>query len=60
MGMTDKQRGDRLDDPLGQVSDLPAIEEERTPLRADAQKKERVVQETAEYGWLKVTEGEMP
>jgi len=56
VGVGDKDRCDRLDDPFGKMGDLAAVEEQRPPLGADPQKEQRVIQKAAEEGRLAVAE----
>ena len=44
VGVGDKDRRDRLDDPFGEMGDLAAVEEQRPPFGADPQKEERIAQ----------------
>jgi hypothetical protein len=57
MGMSDEDGIDRLYDPLGQVGDLAAVEEQRPLQGPDPEEEERIVQQAAEKGRFDIAKG---
>jgi hypothetical protein len=58
VGMGDEDGIHRFDDPLGQMGDLAAVEEQRPSQGADPEEEEGVVQQAAEKGRFDEAEGE--